>query len=162
MPEIKNTFTQGKMNLDLDERLIPNGQYREALNVQVSSSDESDVGSVQNVLGNTSVDNIISASDGYQCVGSISDEKNNRLWFITNADSSDDTTATTSSAIIEYKVDSDTTTPIVVDTTNVALEFDIPRQITAINIIDDLLFFTDGFTEPKKINIEDFRANELY
>ena len=161
MPEIKNTFTQGKMNLDLDERLIPNGQYREALNVQVSSSDESDVGSVQNVLGNTSVDNIISANDGYQCVGSISDEKNNRLfWFITNVDSSDDTTATTSSAIIEYKVDSDTTTPIVVDTTNVALEFDIPRQITAINIIDDLLFFTDGFTEPKKINIEDFRAND--
>ena len=34
MPEIKNTFTQGKMNKDLDERLIPNGEYRDALNMQ--------------------------------------------------------------------------------------------------------------------------------
>ena len=53
MPEIKNTFTKGKMNLDLDERLVPKGEYKEALNIQVSTSDESDVGSVQNVLGNT-------------------------------------------------------------------------------------------------------------
>ena len=34
MPEIKNTFTQGKMNKDLDERLVPNGQYRDGLNIQ--------------------------------------------------------------------------------------------------------------------------------
>ena len=32
MPEIKNNFTGGKMNKDLDERLIPNGQYKDALN----------------------------------------------------------------------------------------------------------------------------------
>ena len=38
MAEIKSAFNQGKMNKDLDERIIPNGQYREALNVQVSSS----------------------------------------------------------------------------------------------------------------------------
>ena len=39
------------MNLDLDERIIPNGQYKEALNVQVSTSEDSDVGTVQNILG---------------------------------------------------------------------------------------------------------------
>ena len=33
------------------------------------------------------------------------------------------------------------------------LEFNPFRLITSINIIDDLLFWTDGFTEPKKINI---------
>ena len=33
MPEIKNAFTQGRMNKDLDERLIPRGQYRDAMNV---------------------------------------------------------------------------------------------------------------------------------
>ena len=27
MPEIKNTFIQGKMNKDLDERLIPNDKH---------------------------------------------------------------------------------------------------------------------------------------
>ena len=34
MPEIKNTFTQGKMNKDLDERIIPSGEYRDALNIE--------------------------------------------------------------------------------------------------------------------------------
>ena len=80
MPEIKNTFTQGKMNKDLDERIIPNGQYRDALNIQVSTSDGADVGTVQNILGNTDIDSsntIFAAGDGYECVGSIADEKNN-------------------------------------------------------------------------------------
>ena len=53
MPEIKNNFVQGKMNKDLDDRLLPNGQYRDALNVTVGRSDDSDVGVVQNVKGNT-------------------------------------------------------------------------------------------------------------
>ena len=34
MPEIKHVFNQGKMNKDLDERLVPNGQYRDAMNIQ--------------------------------------------------------------------------------------------------------------------------------
>ena len=38
MPEIKNNFSQGKMNQDLDERIVPKGQYREAMNVQISTS----------------------------------------------------------------------------------------------------------------------------
>ena len=38
MPEIKNQFTGGKMNKDLDERLVPKGEYRDAMNIQVSTS----------------------------------------------------------------------------------------------------------------------------
>ena len=52
MPEIKNTFIRSKMNKDLDSRLVPNGEYRDAMNIQVSTSEESDVGTIQNVLGN--------------------------------------------------------------------------------------------------------------
>ena len=50
MPEIKHNFTTGKMNKDLDERLVQNGEYRHAVNIQVSTSEESDVCSVQNIL----------------------------------------------------------------------------------------------------------------
>ena len=39
MPEIKRVFTSGRMNKDLDERLIPNGEYRDALNVQLATSE---------------------------------------------------------------------------------------------------------------------------
>ena len=52
MPEIKNNFIQGKMNKDLDDRLLPNGQYRNAQNIIITKSDDSDVGVLQNVKGN--------------------------------------------------------------------------------------------------------------
>ena len=36
MPQIVNTFLKSKMNKDLDNRLIPNGEYRDANNLQIS------------------------------------------------------------------------------------------------------------------------------
>ena len=83
MPEIKKQFTGGKMNKDLDERLVPNGEYRDAMNVQVSTSEGSDVGTVQNILGNKAVEGLNFLNDNSTCVGSISDEKDNALyWFV--------------------------------------------------------------------------------
>ena len=63
MPEIKNTFTGGKMEKDLDERIVPQGVYREALNIGVSTSEDSDVGALQNILGNIKVTEAIQGSD---------------------------------------------------------------------------------------------------
>mgnify|MGYP003120405559 FL=1 len=158
MPEIKNSFVRGRMNLDLDERLIPSGEYREALNIQVSTSEDSDVGSVQNVPGNQEIANFdeLGVIGELICIGSISDEKNNRLyWFVVDTNDG----IAVRSAIIEYNVDLQLTTPIVVDIDNTFLEFSVNNYITGINIVDDFLFFTDGITEPKKINIEQFRKN---
>jgi hypothetical protein len=50
MPEIKHLFNAGRMNKDLDERLIPNGEYRDALNIQLASTDGNDVGAIQNTF----------------------------------------------------------------------------------------------------------------
>ena len=72
MSEIKNQFTGGKMNKDVDERLVPKGEYREAMNIQVSTSEESHVGTAQNILGNSSI-NLPIVTDSYNCVGSIAD-----------------------------------------------------------------------------------------
>ena len=58
MPEIKNTFLKSKMNKDLDARIIPNGEYRDAKNVNISRSEGSDVGAIENILGNTVITNI--------------------------------------------------------------------------------------------------------
>ena len=52
MAELKRNFMQGKMNKDLDERLIRDGEYRDALNIEVTTSEGSDVGSVENIIGN--------------------------------------------------------------------------------------------------------------
>ena len=55
MAEVKNAFIKSKMNKDLDARLIPQGEYRDALNVQVNRSEGDDVGAVENVKGNSIV-----------------------------------------------------------------------------------------------------------
>ena len=52
MAEVKNAFIKSKMNKDLDARLLPNGEYREGINIQVSKSEGADIGALENVLGN--------------------------------------------------------------------------------------------------------------
>ena len=55
MAELKHTFVSGRMDKDRDERLVENGSYRDALNIQVSSSEGADVGAVENLLGNKKI-----------------------------------------------------------------------------------------------------------
>ena len=148
MPEIKNTFDKGIMNKDLDERLVPSGQYRDAMNVQVSTSEDADVGTVQNILGNDRVETIV--GPGFTCIGAISDEKKNVLYWFVTSDSAD--------AIIEFHHDQ-TVTPILVDTNKDVLKFDVNSLITGISIIDDLLFWTDDINEPRRINITELKRN---
>ena len=50
MAEVKNAFIKSKMNKDLDARLIPNGEYRDANNIQVSKSQGEDVGALENIF----------------------------------------------------------------------------------------------------------------
>ena len=274
MPEIKHTFTAGKMNKDLDERLVPNGQYREALNVQVRTTDsDSDgvgnAGVIQNIEGNVALENAAYKTTGYdgsvtKMVASVSDEKNDVAYFfaaaplrngsinslknigpstITNAGSNSEVIWVDS--IMEIKTVPDTSVPIFVDKfavtgtyanagspsasanynqftvsdgtkyrigmvvyaqktngdhlifnangvagaeiTNIngntitleaqqstalnsdcavmkfihkerVLEFNHTKLITGVNVLDNLLMFTDGESEPKKINITRAKA----
>ena len=148
MPEIKNTFTQGKMNKDLDERLIPNGQYRDALNIEISTSEDSDAGTVQNILGNDTA-GTIALGQGYKCVGSIADEKNNKLYWFAHGINRD--------LILEYDHETKTSKSILSDLYGFDVEPFLKftgKKITGINIIDDFLYWTDGDNEPKKVNIK--------
>jgi hypothetical protein len=96
MPEIKNQFTGGKMNKDLDERLVPNGEYRDAMNIQVSTSEGSAVGTVQNILGNKRLNesrcNTSYLPTNAFTVGSVSDEKNDAFYWLVSGYASDSTT----------------------------------------------------------------------
>ena len=105
MPDIKHHFRKGRINKDLDERLVPNGEYRDAQNIEIITSEGSGVGSVQNVLGNTLKDgkvydenskaltlwgsNSSSIKDltDPQCIGFVVDEQNNKIyWFISSSE----------------------------------------------------------------------------
>ena len=156
MPEIKNTFLKGRMNKDLDERLVPNGEYRDALNVNVSTSEESDIGTAQTILGNVRIEDVVGIN--FVCIGSIANEKTNKLyWFLKNDDQGKD-------AILEYDSNVQQVSYVFTDTKSNTDEpvLRFPnRKITGINIIDDLLFWTDGVGEPKKINIEDCKSGTI-
>jgi len=148
MAEIKHVFSQGKMNKDLDERLVPNGQYRDALNIQVSTSEGSDVGTVQNILGNLNLHNYDLIPAGSKCVGAIADEKKNTFYWLTAHQYKD--------AILKYDGETGLITPVIIDTNRNVLNFNNSGEIlvTGINIIDNLLLWTDNINEPKKINID--------
>ena len=94
MPEIKHNFTTGRMNKDLDERLVPNGQYRDALNIQVRTTDGDgdgvgNAGVIQNIQGNelVSSSHLVEGYDGEKSkvVGSIADEKSDNVYYFTAA-----------------------------------------------------------------------------
>ena len=82
MPEIKHQFTGGKMNKDIDERLIPKGEYRDAMNIQVSTSEGPDVGTIQNILGNRKINSCTIPELKEHCVASIADEKNDVGYYL--------------------------------------------------------------------------------
>ena len=157
MAKLQHTFVQGKMNKDLDERLVPNGQYRDAQNIQVSSSEGSDVGAVENILGNTKQNNkpgggTWNASFGLnnaKCIGTARDSQNEKIYWFLTSDTVD--------AILEYDQATDIISPVLVDTTGV-LNFSVSNLITGVNLLDGILFFTDDLSEPKSINISTFKA----
>jgi len=98
MPEFKRNFTKGRMNKDLDERMVPRGEYRDALNVEVSTSEGSDVGTVQTLKGNTLLTNNLFSGKA-TCVGNISSERDNKLyWFVSDPEKNPDASTTLSQA----------------------------------------------------------------
>ena len=152
MPELNHKLHAGRMNKDLDERLVPNGEYRDALNVEVGTSEGSDVGSMQTLMGNMNLSNFI---DNFYCVGSIVNEKEDKIYWLMSGVGVD--------IIAEYSYKTKQVKPVVVDIFTVGtqpgnksgrtLNFDKSLLVTGINIIDDMLFWTDNYTEPKRINI---------
>jgi len=157
MPKLAHNFVQGKMNKDLDERLVPPGQYRDALNIQVSTSEGSDVGAVENILGNTKLNKKSSSVNwaanfgltSPQCIGAARDTQNNKLyWFVTSA---------SVDAILEYDEATGFVAPILVDTGTV-LNFNTANFITGVNVFEGLLCWTDNLNEPRKILISRFKA----
>ena len=89
MPELKHSFQAGKMNKDLDERIVPNGEYRDALNIEITTSEDSDVGTAQTTMGNIAIPSTIPQGNQLpdslpnKCIGSVTDDKDDNLyWFI--------------------------------------------------------------------------------
>jgi hypothetical protein len=150
MAEIKNTFLLSKMNKDLDNRLIPNGEYRDALNISIGKSESDDVGAVQNVLGN-SIFGSISLPEGTKCIGYFMDNPNNRIYqFLTNNYSSFTGNKYNAICVADLNIGPNQIVLVVGD----FLNFSQDNIITGINLVENLLFWTDNRNQPRKINVQ--------
>ena len=245
MAEIKNNFVQGKMNKDLDKRLIPKGEYREAQNILINESEGSNIGVMESIKGNavpyadhlryvitkvteqaitgnytessvnvtlsgtntlikvgqvvkayngdtilestgmptgdsytvasingtalvlnfpvdfstTEPTKLVFCSPNVKVIGHSTDIKNKRIAFFVT-----DYVATTSSAVRSMVYpDKSAVCKIILYTPSIQgidilvegnfLNFNKNDRIIGVNIIDDLLFWTDNRNQPRKINI---------
>ena len=164
MAESKNTFLKGRMNKDLDNRLLGEGEYRDALNISVGKSENNTVGSLQNVLGNERVPIPIRRVDpSMKCIGAYMDNNNNRIFqFLTNytdPNPEEITIPTTGKMqITVYDFDTQTYT-ILVSGLFLNLATNPEFTITGINLLENLLFWTDNRNQPRKININNALQN---
>ena len=175
MAEVKNSFLASKMNKDLDDRLIPSNEYKDALNVAVSNSEDSDVGALENILQNTNVYPIseeanIGNNNG-KIIGRVVDPANDNIYlFYTNyTDTSPDGLSNhqasssginTYSAIVRYNPVFSGSSTLMVN--GKFLNFSETSPIHGINIVEDFLFWTDNRNQPRKINTRTANADRFH
>jgi len=161
MAQTINTFIKSKLNKDLDARLLPNGEYRDAYNVQVSKSEGPNVGSLENVLGNKEEINFDTATGigaNWYCIGYVTNESDSSAYlFLT--DYTDDTpsnytySTSANNAIIKYTASGTSS----LGTTNLLvsgafLNFSRTHPIYGVNLLENLLYWTDNRNQPRVIN----------
>jgi hypothetical protein len=169
MPKIQNSFLRGKMNKDLDERLVPKGEYREAQNILITQSESSDVGAIENIQGNALAVPMPTIVGNMETIGYYADNLGKKVfWFITDFTGDDGDIRTMSRA-----QSTNTCQILMADLNNTSeeakiivqghfLNFSKNHLITGINLIDDLLFFTDNYNQPRKINVTKAIADNTY
>jgi len=153
MAKVKNSFLKSKMNKDLDNRLIPNGEYRNGVNITVNNSDGEDVGTAQTVRGNLEVIdfNTITGRTGLQIVGVFDDEFSNTVFAFLANNIGSDYEELSYSAIVSWNVNEATTSAKIIVEGN-WLNFTTLSPVVA-SLLEDLLFFTDNRNQPRKVNI---------
>ena len=153
MAEVKNAFVGSKMNKDLEARLVPSGEYRNAINAQISRSEGADVGALENVLGNIlKVDFVKLSACGclLKTIGAHVDELNNFIYVFLTDHSGTAYNKASNNYIYRYNTVSETSNELAKGS---YLNFSTQSQIYGINILEDFLFFTDNRNQPRKINV---------
>ena len=157
--KVKSLFSTGKMNKDLDERLVQEGEFRDALNVKVVGSSGSDVGALENSLSNEGLSQLDFGANPV-CIGSIADDANNKIYWFVRSDAG--------SYLAEYDKDNDTSTFVLKDTRpwkeNV-LNFYKTNFIQSNLLIDidnnkKFIFFTDGINPPRRVEVESAKITD--
>ena len=154
MPLTSTNFTAGKMNKSLDERLIPPGEYIDAMNVRLGSTETTEIGAVENSMGNTILTNLEYANaplGSPRTIGVYEDGINETLYWFVNDEANPNSPTGKVDLILSFNTNTGSLTYHVISTS--VLNFDKDYLITGVNKIENLLFFTDDINPPRVINV---------
>ena len=158
MANLVRNFIKGRMNKSVDERLVPDGEYIHAENIRMGSTEDSEIGAVENTKGNEQLTTLVypptgtALSTSATCIGAYADGANETIyWFVHDPAFVDGTYSGVLDLIVSFNMRSELLTYHVVSTS--ALSFDPQYLITGVDLVDDLLFFTDDTNPPRRINI---------
>jgi hypothetical protein len=157
MPIINNPFN-GKLNLDVAEYRISNGDYIDALNITKDAQGRGQDRVVSNIVGNTLIPYTLPLGTN-KIIGFYPDRIRNRAYyFLWNSNGYN--------TILYYDLSNDTITKVLESKTDSdgidILNFNPSYKVLSVNIFyrddeGDILFFNDGYNPPKNINVaEDY------
>ena len=156
MTVIQPNFIKGRMNKSVDERLLPPGEYVDAQNVRLGSTEDTEIGSVENSKGNSmiaelSYDGVVLDPASTKCIGVLEDGANNTIyWFVNDSNNAQSATGKVD-MIVSFDTINNNIVYHVISTS--ILNFNASYLINGVNKIDDLLFFTDNLNPPRCINV---------
>lgn len=152
MEDQKRTLLQGKMNKDVDERLLPDGQYTHAENLQTSQDAGGNMGVGKSVSGNVKLTTLTGLTNA-RTIGAFTDGSNSKVYYFV--------TSTEKDLVMEFDYTNKQLNVLLESSRpNGVLNFDKNHLITGINKFvngdfkKDLLAWTDDFNPPRIINIE--------
>ena len=150
------SFIKGRMNKSIDERLLPKGEYVDAMNIRLGSTETTEIGAVENSKGNTRLTTLsfggTNLSPNAKCIGAYEDGAQETIyWFV--HDPLFDGKAKPLDLIVSFNTENSVLRYHVI--TYDLLSFDPAYLITGVNKIENLLFFTDDKNPPRRINVND-------
>jgi len=162
MANFTRNFIAGRMNKVVDQRLLPEGEYIDAMNIRMGSTENSEVGVIENTKGNLPLTSLTyidgtPLSSSARCIGAIEDSANETIyWFV--HDSNFDGGIGKLDLIVSFNVFTNILTYHVISINdgydiNTTLNFNPSYLITGVDILNGLLFFTDDYNPPRFINV---------
>jgi len=144
MNQIEDTrvFTGG-MDLESHDSAIQSNDYREAYNCRNLTTQGRNAGALQNMYGNKLMQSSFLPTGTNVIIGACRDEPNHSIiFFLYNS--------TNKHGVYEYIPRTDSIVKILDDKS--VLNFNLSYRINHANVIGDLIYWTDGYNPPRKIN----------
>jgi hypothetical protein len=167
MANFSRNFVAGRMNKTFDERVVPEGEYIDAMNVRMGSTEKSEAGVIENTNGNLPLTALEYTgkplSPFARCIGAIEDSARETIyWFVHDSQFGSNTGKL--DLIVSYNVVTQVIIYHVISVDNgggvdTTLNFNEQYLITGVNLIEDLLYWTDDYNPPRFINVKTGYAN---